>query len=60
MLKTGNVEVYKVRDTIGGINNHMDFSLFMQRISLMTSLEEIQIIPIAHRNVMNFFGIRPK
>jgi len=30
MLKTGKVEVYKVRDTIGGINNHMDFSLFMQ------------------------------
>jgi hypothetical protein len=29
MLKTGNVEVYKVRDTIGGINNHIDFSLFM-------------------------------
>lgn len=60
MLKTGKVEVYKVRDTIGGINNHMDFSLFMQRITCMTSLEELQIIPIAHRNVTNFFGIRPK
>jgi hypothetical protein len=60
MVKTGNVEVYKVRDTIGGINNHMDFSLFMQRISIMTSLEEIQIVPLAHRSAINFFGIQPK
>jgi len=26
----------------------------------MTSLEEIQIVPLAHRSTINFFGIKPK
>jgi hypothetical protein len=54
------METYTIIDTIGGINNHIDFSVFSQRLSVMSSLERIEIVPVPHRNVINFFGMRPK
>ena len=38
----------------------MDFSGFMQRITFVADLDYIEIIPVAHRNVINFFGMRPR
>jgi len=60
MLTSGDLEVYKIRDAMGGVNSHLDFSYFMQRISFMSDLDNIEIIPVANRNVINFFGMRPR
>jgi len=60
LVNTGDIEEYPIRDAIGGVNSHMDFSGFMQRITFVADLDYIEIIPVAHRNVINFFGMRPR
>jgi len=52
--------VYKIRDAIAGVNSHIDFSYFMQRICFVADLDYIEIVPVANRNVINFFGMRPR
>ena len=60
LLKTGRLETYLIREAIVGVNKHIDYSDLMQRIAFQSDFDYIEICPLAHRNTINFFGIRPK
>lgn len=60
LVQHGQVEVYKIRSASVGINTNIDYSDYMQRISFLSDYEDIEIVPIPHRNQINFFGMRPK
>ena len=58
MLK-GHVETYQLSDAIAGQNNMIDFSLSKKTITFSKNFNTIQIIPLIHRNVSQFFGMDP-
>ena len=60
IMTTGKVESYKIRAAVAGACSHLDFSDYMNRISFMSDYNFIEVVPLAHLNVVNFFGIKPK
>jgi len=44
-------------DTLAGVNGLIDFSIENNRLSYMVDYQTIQIVPILHRNVVNFMGM---
>lgn len=51
---------YKLKDAIVGVNNHIDFCKRAQRISFLKDFSHLEMVPIPHRNSINFLGMQPK
>jgi hypothetical protein len=51
---------YKLKDAIVGVNRHIDFCNSSNRIAFMKDFDSIEMVPVPHRNTINFLGMRPK
>jgi hypothetical protein len=51
---------YKLKDSIVGVNHHIDFCNTSQRISFLKDFDSIEMVPVPHRNSINFLGMKPK
>ena len=43
-----------------GCQGHIDFSHENERIIFLTSYENIEVIPLLHRNTSSFIGMKPR
>jgi plastocyanin domain-containing protein len=51
---------YKLKDAIVGVNKHIDFCHNSYRISFLKNFDNIEMVPVPHRNTINFLGMQPK
>lgn len=51
---------YKLKDAIVGVNKHIDFCHSSYRISFLKNFDNIEMVPVPHRNTINFLGMQPK
>ena len=51
---------YKLKDAIVGINRYIDFCNSSYRIAFLKDFDRIQMVPVPHRNTINFLGMQPK
>jgi hypothetical protein len=47
-------------DAIVGVNGLLDFNPESNRIAFLTDYDNIKIVPVLHRNVLSFFGMKPR
>jgi hypothetical protein len=55
-----DLTLYSLKDAIVGVNRHIDFCHISQRISFLKDFSNIKMVPVPHRNTINFLGMRPK
>jgi len=60
LVNDGHIENYLLELSTGGVNNHIDLSFETQTITFIKNYNEIVMIPIPHRNTINFMGMGPK
>lgn len=58
--KDDEVHVLKLKSAIVGLNSLIDYYLEDERIAYMSDFEQIKIVPILHRNVINFIGMKKR
>ena len=59
-LSDGTIEVHKLSNALGGANIFIDYDVGTQTISFIKSYSQIVMMPLPHRNTMNFFGMGDK
>jgi hypothetical protein len=53
-------QFFKMKNALVGQMNKLEYYKFEERMAFMTDYESIKIIPVLHRNTINFFGIKEK
>ena len=48
---------YKLKDAIVGVNRHIDFCNSSYRIAFLKDFNDIEMVPVPHRNTINFLGM---
>lgn len=43
-----------------GVNRHIDFCNESNRIAFIKNFDSIEMVPVPHRNTINFLGMKPK
>ena len=56
-LIQGRLEKYKLSKAVGGICNHIDNSIFSDRLSFIRDYDTIVVLPFPHLNLINFIGM---
>jgi len=51
---------YKLKEAIVGVNRHIDFCNSSYRIAFLKDFDSIEMVPVPHRNTINFLGMKPK
>ena len=59
-LLEGDIEVHKLSNALVGANSFIDYNAMNQTISFISSYSEIVMMPLPHRNTVNFFGMGNK
>jgi hypothetical protein len=60
LANSGDLITYNLKDAIVGVNRHIDFCNNSYRISYLKSFDSIEMVPIPHRNTINFLGMKSK
>ena len=50
--------MFRLKGALAGVNNAIDYYKQDERIAYMQDFSRIVIIPILHRNVINFIGMK--
>jgi hypothetical protein len=60
MAKSNNLVSYSLKDAIVGVNRYIDFCNSSYRISFLKDFDNIEMVPVPHRNTINFLGMQAK
>jgi hypothetical protein len=60
MANDARLVTYKLKDAIVGVNRHIDFCNSSYRIAFLKDFNDIEMVPVPHRNTINFIGMKPK
>jgi len=52
--------VYKLKNAVVGVNRHIDFCNSSFRIAFLKDFDTIEMVPVPHRNTINFLGMQSK
>ena len=59
-MKQGSIEAYKLAPAVAGYGSFIDYSYAQGRITYYTNFNEISMLPLPHRNSINFLGMGKK
>jgi hypothetical protein len=51
---------YKLKTAVVGVNRHIDFCNSSFRIAFLKDFDTIEMVPVPHRNTINFLGMQSK
>jgi len=51
---------YKLKNAVVGVNRHIDFCNSSFRIAFLKDFDTIEMVPVPHRNTINFLGMQSK
>ncbi len=51
---------FKIENAIGGSSNYLEYIPSDERIAYQPDYKSINIIPVVHRNVISFFGMKER
>jgi hypothetical protein len=60
LSNSGILITYKLKDAIVGVNRHIDFCNSSYRIAFLKDFDKIEMVPVPHRNTINFLGMQTK
>jgi hypothetical protein len=60
LANSDTLVTYKLKEAIVGVNRHIDFCNSSYRIAFLKDFDSIEMIPVPHRNTINFLGMLPK
>jgi hypothetical protein len=60
LASQGDLITYRLKAAIVGVNRHIDFCDNSQRISFLKDFDTIDMVPVPHRNTINFLGMKSK
>ena len=60
MAEHEKVEALVISEAVVGVNKFLDFDYDTQTLCFLKDYSNILLIPLPHRNTLNFFGMGPK
>jgi hypothetical protein len=60
MANEAKLVTYNLKPAIVGVNRHIDFCNSSYRLAFLKDFNDIEMVPVPHRNTINFLGMKPK